>query len=80
MKKLPDGRKNRAHPEKPVNWSCGCDPHHAKRPWCQTCTGSKQETFLCRKKALRWFASLSKKEKKKHVEMYGDCMHPDAYC
>lgn len=79
MKRLPDGRKNRLHPEKPANCSSGCDPHHANRPWCQDCIGKKSDTFLCRKRALHWLASLNENERNKEMENYGNCMHPECY-
>ena len=79
MKRFPDGRKNRLHPEKPVNWSSGCDPAHAGRPWCQDCTGSKKETFLCRKRSLHWLASLTENKRKKQLEFWGNAMCPDTY-
>lgn len=79
MKQLPDGRKNRAHPRKPVNLSGGCDPDHAGRPWCQDCKGTKMETFSCRKRAIKWLASLDETEKEKMIEIWGNAMHPDCY-
>ena len=79
MKRLADGGKNRLHPNKPVNISGGCDPDHAGRPWCQDCKGTKNETFLCRKRALKWFASLDEAEKERMFEKWGNAMHPDYY-
>lgn len=79
MKRLKNGKKNRLHPDKPVNISLGCDPDHRNAPWCKDCKGTKNETFECRKRALHWLASLSEKERKKALERYGNEMHPDCY-
>jgi hypothetical protein len=80
MRRLPDGSKNRKFPEKPANRRLfGCDPDESRRPWCKGCTGSTEDTYTCRSRALRYMASLSQKEKEIVLETYGDCMCPDIY-
>ena len=79
MKRLENGYKNRLHRNKAVNISGGCDPDHAGRPCCQDCKDTKIETFFCRKRALKWLASLDEYEKERMFEKWGNAMHPDYY-